>query len=72
MNAFYSPANRGRLVRTAAGGTVVGRALLLLRQWTERRRQRRALARLDDALLRDVGLTCDEVRRETEKPFWRA
>lgn len=36
-----------------------------------RRRQRRALAELDDRLLRDIGLTSYDVTREIEKPFWR-
>jgi uncharacterized protein YjiS (DUF1127 family) len=36
-----------------------------------RGRQRRALGALDDRLLRDVGLTRAEARRECAKPFWR-
>lgn len=35
-----------------------------------RARQREALARLDDRLLADVGLTRREAGRETSKPFW--
>ena len=38
--------------------------------WRARIRQRRALARLDDRLLRDVGLSRDQARREAAKPFW--
>ena len=44
------------------------------RIWMARRRQRKALQELvehDDRLLRDVGLSRDEVRREAAKPFWR-
>jgi uncharacterized protein YjiS (DUF1127 family) len=37
----------------------------------ERGRQRRALVRLDDRLLRDIGLTRLDVLQETAKPFWR-
>jgi uncharacterized protein YjiS (DUF1127 family) len=37
----------------------------------ERRRQRVALARLDDRMLRDIGLTAADVEGETSKPFWR-
>jgi uncharacterized protein YjiS (DUF1127 family) len=36
-----------------------------------RRRQRRALAELDDRLLRDIGVTRYDVAREASKPFWR-
>ena len=70
MNAFYRSAHGGERARPT-GGTGAGHALTLLRRWMERRRQRRALAGLDEALLRDVGLTREDVRRETEKPFWR-
>lgn len=37
-----------------------------------RRRDRRALARLDQHLLRDIGLSRDEARSEVAKPFWQA
>ncbi len=37
----------------------------------ERSRQRRALARLSDGLLRDIGLTRHDAAREAGKPFWR-
>ncbi|MDX5350170.1 MAG: DUF1127 domain-containing protein [Paracoccaceae bacterium] len=36
-----------------------------------RRRDRRALARLDQHLLRDIGLSRDEARTEAAKPFWQ-
>jgi uncharacterized protein YjiS (DUF1127 family) len=39
--------------------------------WVERVRQRRALADLDDRLLRDIGLTRADVWLEIKKPFWR-
>jgi uncharacterized protein YjiS (DUF1127 family) len=50
-----------RLVRLAGA---------VLVEWLERYRQRRALARLDDRLLRDIGMTREQARRETRKPFW--
>ena len=34
------------------------------------RRQRRRLAELDPHLLRDIGITEDEARREAELPVW--
>ena len=37
----------------------------------ERRRQRLALARLDDRMLRDIGLTTADVDGEVTKPFWK-
>lgn len=35
-------------------------------------RQRRALARLDDAALQDIGLTRREAQSEAERPIWDA
>lgn len=40
--------------------------------WQERAEQRHQLARLDDRMLRDIGVTRVEVARELAKPFWRA
>ncbi len=37
----------------------------------ERRRQRLALARLDDRLLRDIGLGRAQAEREACRPGWR-
>jgi uncharacterized protein YjiS (DUF1127 family) len=37
-----------------------------------RARQRRALARLEPDLLRDIGITPEQARREAAKPSWRA
>jgi uncharacterized protein YjiS (DUF1127 family) len=42
-----------------------------LRLCRERRRQRLALARLGDHLLKDIGLTAADVDAECAKPFWR-
>lgn len=61
------PAGGGR--RPGRGAFAAG--LALLRLWHERARQRRALARLDDRLLRDIGITRAEANREINKPFWR-
>jgi uncharacterized protein YjiS (DUF1127 family) len=51
-----------------------GRGFLggLLARMGARRRQRRALAALDDRLLRDIGLPADAARAEAAKWFWRA
>lgn len=50
----------------------VKRFATLLAIWRERARSRRALQQLDDAILRDIGLTRREVVQESRKPFWRA
>lgn len=42
-----------------------------VRLWRARSRQRRALARLDDRLLADIGVSRAAARHETAKPFWR-
>ena len=43
----------------------------LVALWRERVRQRRQLMRLDDALLKDIGLTRCDAETEATKPFWR-
>ena len=45
----------------------IGRAFIL---WHEHWQQRRALERLDDRLLADVGLTREQVSRETRILFY--
>jgi uncharacterized protein YjiS (DUF1127 family) len=42
-----------------------------LRRWVRNWRTRRALARLDPALLADIGVTRTEARREASRPFWQ-
>jgi uncharacterized protein YjiS (DUF1127 family) len=37
----------------------------------ERQRQRKALGRLSDHQLRDIGVSAEEARRCAAKPFWR-
>ncbi|MFC7705251.1 DUF1127 domain-containing protein [Plastorhodobacter daqingensis] len=46
--------------------------LALLSQWRELRRQRLRLADLDDAALRDIGITREEASREARRPAWDA
>ncbi len=46
-------------------------ALRVLDVWLERARQRRALLRLPDALLDDIGLSRAEAWQAGTKPFWR-
>lgn len=46
-------------------------ALQLIVFWLDLARQRRALARLDDRLLKDIGVSRADVEQEVAKPFWR-
>ncbi len=39
--------------------------------WLTRHRSRRALACLDEHLLRDIGLTAQDASDELRKPLWR-
>ncbi|GLQ80604.1 hypothetical protein GCM10007881_41230 [Mesorhizobium huakuii] len=44
----------------------------LLARWYDRHLQRLDLGEIDDHLLRDLGLTPEDVRRECAKSFWQA
>lgn len=66
--------------RWQRAGNPLGRALLWaffaaavpLVLWRHRLRDRDALRRMPDYILRDVGLTPEDVHEEASKPFWRA
>ena len=54
-------------------GGILSGALHLLGQWSAFRRRlssRRALLRLSDDQLRDIGLNRAEALAEAERPFW--
>jgi len=44
---------------------------LVIAHWETRLRGRRALAQLDDHLLRDIGIDAQVAEVEATKPFWR-
>ncbi|HJR22967.1 MAG TPA: DUF1127 domain-containing protein [Dongiaceae bacterium] len=48
-----------------------GQARTQATTWLQRRRSRRALAELDERLLRDIGLSPTEAVAESAMPFWR-
>jgi uncharacterized protein YjiS (DUF1127 family) len=50
---------------------ILGQAVALLREWRRRARSRAELARLDERMLRDIGVTPGEAWQEFSKPFWR-
>jgi uncharacterized protein YjiS (DUF1127 family) len=59
--------HHGRALHAALGAAVSA-----ISSWLERARMRRHLLMLDDRLLRDIGVTRQQVWTEAEKPFWRA
>lgn len=65
----HAPAERAPRASSLTGA--LARAVDAVLTWQERGRQRRQLMRLDDHLLRDIGLTRADVAAEWEKPFWR-
>lgn len=63
----------GELLRIALVATwlVARRIPATAVRWHRRARQRTTLAHLDDRLLRDIGLTRQQARRECAKWFWQ-
>lgn len=49
----------------------VRRLLDRLRALRRRARGRALLARLDERMLRDIGVRREDAQREADKPFWR-
>ena len=39
--------------------------------WTNRYRQRKVLAKLDERMLNDIGYFYQQAKQESEKPFWK-
>lgn len=44
---------------------------VMMTRWTATRHSRKHLAKLDNHLLCDIGLSPDQARRESSLPFWR-
>lgn len=47
------------------------RAVLRLEEFAERQRSRRALASLDQRMLKDIGLSPCDAQNEAGKPCWK-
>lgn len=60
-----------RSILAGNGQSLMAALSAWIRDSADRARQRRALARLSDFDLRDIGLTRRDVADETGKPFWR-
>ena len=52
------------------GAGVFAQGRNILRQWWKRYQSREQLLRLDDRLLKDIGLTRAEAHLEGRKSFW--
>lgn len=52
-------------------GFRIARVLDQLAVWHERARRRRELVDMPDHLLKDMGVSREEVDSEIRKPFWR-
>lgn len=42
-----------------------------IKYWMERSHQRKQLAKLDDRMLNDIGLSREQVKKEISQPFWK-
>ena len=82
MKAISLGPTSGRFARIAPGRArrrAIGRSLrralnvvrAMMQRWQQRSRERAQLARLDDRMLRDIGVTRGDVWQEINKPFWR-
>jgi len=71
---FEAPRHRFSPVPQRSRGTasgIAGRVLATLREWRRRAHDRAELAKLDDRMLRDIGLTHADAEFLSSKPFWR-
>ena len=59
---------QGRPLTPAA--SVALYAAVVFVSWAERRKSRKALAALDDHLLRDIGVTQAQAQKEAKRPFY--
>ncbi len=50
---------------------VVVRVAGLVAIWERRARERRALGEMSEHMLKDLGISRVDARRESDKPFWR-
>jgi uncharacterized protein YjiS (DUF1127 family) len=77
MTAIHLEAPHGRLRRVPrysareTNSNVTGRIVATLREWRRRARDRAELGKLDDRMLKDIGLTRAAAEFLSNKPFWR-
>ncbi len=67
-------ANYSKMTASGGAGLRTGWSFAVVRQtlseWRRRARARRDLSKLDTHMLRDIGLSDAEARRECARPFW--
>jgi uncharacterized protein YjiS (DUF1127 family) len=56
---------------TSALARIVKRVRRATSRWSDRVRFRRALARMSERELADIGICWSEIAEEVSKPFWR-
>ena len=47
------------------------RLIKIFKMWINRNRQRKVLSKLDKRMLKDIGYTYQQVKAESNKPFWK-
>lgn len=70
-NASPSPFLASLRAATAVVADKVWSVAGAFQSWSERGRQRQALLRLDDHLLKDIGVSRADADLEGTKPFWK-
>ena len=71
MNGQKGYAIAGELPRQALNLSALAKAVWRqLKRWQQLAAQRRRLASLSDAALKDLGLSRADVMNEVERPFW--
>ncbi len=71
VESRYPRAGIGATGAPSGLGNLAVRISQTLNTWHDRARQRRHLARLDNRLLRDIGVDRATAMAEVSKPFWR-
>lgn len=68
-SAMHGLIHLPRMTQALAPG-LLARAWFRVRRWNELSRQRRQLAGLSDAMLKDIGRSRADVEFEAGRPFW--
>ena len=70
LRSAFAPMSIGEELWSTADGRLAAVVEQLL-MWHDRARERRALLRLSDDLLGDIGISRTEALKEAGKAFWR-